>query len=120
MKKWEKFERLVAAINRTSASGGEVIWNARIKGRQFDVSIQFRFDTYKHLILLECRDRKRKCTLSEIEAFVTKASDAGADEIIVVSSSGFQSGATTVAKKHNVRLYTLKEINELPPDVVLR
>lgn len=120
MKKWEKFERLVAAINKTTSSGGEVIWNTKLSRRQFDVAIRFRFDTCEHLILFECRDKKRKCTLSEIEAFVTKALDAGADEIVFVSSSGFQSGAINAAKKHNVHIYTLKEINELPPEVVAR
>src|SRR5205807_3027747 len=33
---------------------------------------------------------------------------------IIVSSSGFQSGAKTVAEKHNIELFTLTEIQAMP------
>ena len=103
-KKWKKFERVVAAIHVAENSGTSVTWNEHINGRQFDVAIRFKFQFYDYLVLIECRDKKSKVKAEPVEAFVTKSRDAGANKAIIVSSSGFQSGAKTVAAKHHILL----------------
>src|SRR5258708_248925 len=113
-KKWKKFERLVAAIHVAETSGANVTWNEHINGRQFDVVIRFKFQFYEYLVLIECRDHERSIEAEDVEAFVTKSHDAGANKAIFVSGSGFQSGAKDVAKKHNIELFTLTEIHEMP------
>jgi len=40
--KWASFERVVAAIHLASSEGAEVMWNEKIEGREFDVSIKFK------------------------------------------------------------------------------
>lgn len=113
-KKWKKFERVVAAIHVAENSGATVTWNDHINGRQFDVSIRFKFQFYDYLVLIECKDQKEPVKAEDVDAFVTKSKDAGANKAIVVSSSGFQSGAKSVAERHNIELFTLTEIHSMP------
>ena len=101
-KKWKKFERVVAAIHVAEHSGATVTWNDHINGRQFDVVIRFKFQFYEYLTLIECRDEQRRVEAGDVDAFVTKSRDAGANKAIIVSSSGFQSGAKTIAERHNI------------------
>jgi hypothetical protein len=112
-KTWKKFERVVAAIHVMENSGATVTWNEHINGRQFDVAIRFTFQFYDYLVLIECRDKKSRVKAEAVEAFVTKSRDAGANKAIIVSSSGFQSGAKTIAQKHNIELFTLTEIHAM-------
>jgi hypothetical protein len=112
-KKWKKFERVVVAIHVAENSGAKITWNEHINGRQFDVAIRFKFQFYDYLVLIECRDKKSKVKAEAVEAFVTKSRDSGANKAIIVSSSGFQSGAKTVATKHNIELFTLTEIQTM-------
>ena len=41
-RKWKEFERLVAAIHAAADQGAQVQWDQKVKGRQFDVVIQFK------------------------------------------------------------------------------
>jgi hypothetical protein len=116
-KKWKKFERIVAAIHLAEAKGAKVAWNEDINGRQFDVVIRFKFQFYDYLVIIECKDLGRPVEVKEVDAFVTKSKDANANKAIMVSNNGFQSGATQVAKKHNVELFTLTQIQEMPQDL---
>jgi hypothetical protein len=112
-KKWKKFERVVAAIHVAENSGATVTWNDHINGRQFDVTIRFKFQFYDYLTLIECKDEQARVEVGDVDAFVTKSRDAGANKAIIVSSSGFQSGAKTVAEKHGIELFTLTEIQSM-------
>lgn len=117
-KKWEKFERIVAAIHLAEAAGAIVTWNEDIEGRQFDVVIRFKMHFYDYLVLIECKDTTTKLKAEKVDAFVTKSSDAGASKAIMVSASGFQAGAIRVARKHKIELFTLKAINEIPEEML--
>jgi len=117
-KKWKKFERVVAAIHMAENSGATVTWNDHINGRQFDVAIRFIFQFYEYLTLIECKDEQTRVEAGDVDAFVTKSHDAGANKAIIVSSSGFQSGAKTVAEKHNIELFTLTEIQVMPEAIL--
>ena len=116
--KWKNFERLVAAIHYAVKQGGQVTWNDTINGRQFDVTIKFKYGLYTFLTVIECKDYKSSVPLEKVEAFVTKALDAKANKGIMVSSSGYQEGCFRVAERHNISLYTLKEINNMPKEYI--
>src|SRR5712692_1105934 len=115
--KWKKFERLVAAIHAAEMKGARVAWDEKIKGRQFDVVIRFRIGSYDYVTGIECRDKKRPVSAEQVEALVTKSSDAGIDKAVMASSSGFQSGALVVAERHNIGLYTLQTSTEVPEEI---
>ncbi|MCH8342390.1 MAG: restriction endonuclease [Planctomycetes bacterium] len=117
-RKWRRFERVVAAIHHAETEGAQVAWNDFINGRQFDVTIRFEYGLHKYLSVIECKDERRKISIDEVEAFVTKAADVLANKAIMVSSSGFQSGCRDVARRHAVTLLTLKEVEDLPPELL--
>lgn len=116
--KWQGFERIVAAIHVAETQGATVTWDEKIKGRQFDVTIRFKVGFYEYLTLIECRDYGRPVKAEKVEAFVTKARHHNANKAIMVSAFGFQSGAKVVAAKENIELYSLRQINKLPEDVL--
>jgi len=98
------FERLVAAIHKAADKDASVVWNDVIEGRQFDVTIRFKKGFYEYLTVIECKYYERPVPIEKVEAFITKARDVHANSIVMASTSGFQSGAENVARKHNVKL----------------
>ncbi len=103
----EYLERLVAAIHSATSGDAEVHWNEKINGRQFDVVVRFTMGTLRYLVLIEVKNRKRPASANDIEAFVVKAHDNGADKAVFVTVAGYQEGAKTVAVRHKVELYTV-------------
>lgn len=118
MKKWKKFERVVAAIHAAEMKGATVTWNENIDGRQFDVVIRAQLGFYDFLTLIECKDVSRPLSVEKVEAFVTKSRRVRADKAILVSSCGFQRSAKKVAKENNIELYSLKEISSVRQDIL--
>jgi Restriction endonuclease len=116
--KWEGFERIVAAIHLAETQGATVTWDEKIEGRQFDVTIRFKVGFYEYLTLIECRDYNKAVQVEKVEAFVTKARHHKANKAIMVSAYGFQSGAKKVARRENIELYSLRQINKLPEDML--
>ena len=86
-KKWRKFERLVAAIHVARQNGATVIWNDKINGRQFDVTIRFDAGFYDYLTVIECKNYSTAVKAEKVEAFITKASRAKANKAIMASTS---------------------------------
>lgn len=117
-KRWRLFEKLVAAIHRVEQRGAEVCWNSKINGRQFDVTVRFKAGNYSYLTVIECKDLARSVEVGAVEAFVTKSRRAKANKAIMVASHGFQSGCFEEAEISGIELFTLEEIDELPPGAV--
>jgi hypothetical protein len=121
-KTWLKFERLVAAIHYAESQGAKVKWNDKINGRQFDVTLRFTFGLHDYLTVIECKDTEDRVAAEKVDALVTKAKDVNANKVIMVSSSGYQSGCYEVAQRHGIKLLTLNEklgidINQLVSEV---
>jgi hypothetical protein len=115
---WKHFERVVAAIHMAKDSGASVTWNEDIDGRQFDVAIRFKFRFYDFLTLIECKNFKRRVPVEKVEAFVTKSRSAKADKAIMVSANGFQEGCRKVANENKIELYTLREVERIPSELL--
>jgi hypothetical protein len=113
-KNWKSLERLVAAINATQMSGAAVKWDDKINGRQFDVTIRFELGNYSYLTVVECKNQGRRVPVEKVEAFVTKSNGVNANKAVMVSTSGFQTGAIEVAKDHGVDLVILDEEVDYP------
>jgi Restriction endonuclease len=109
-----RLERLVAAIHHAESSGADVRWNDTIDGRQFDVTIRFRFGIHSYLTVIECKDYSAKVSVEKVDAFVTKTRDAHANKAIIISSRGFQSGCFAVAERHGIQLLVLNESADTP------
>jgi hypothetical protein len=68
--------------------------------------------------VIECKDYRRPVPVEEVRAFVTKYIDVKADKAVMVSSSGYQEGCGRVAENHNIELFTLEEINQIPKETL--
>jgi len=108
IKEDEYLERVVAGIHAISSNAADVRWNEKINGRQFDVVVRFQLGTLSYLVLVEVKNRTRRASASDVEAFVTKARDHQANKAVFVTMAGFQEGAVTVAKRHGVDLFKIK------------
>lgn len=95
----EHLERVVAFIQAATTVGAEIQWNEKIEGRQFDVAVQFRLESLRYLAIFEVKNKTHKTPAEALDAFVTKARDQKANKMVLVSASGFQAGALTVARR---------------------
>jgi Restriction endonuclease len=103
----EYLERIVAGIHSVTTNGADVAWNEVVNGRQFDVVVRFKLGTLSYLVLVEVKNKTRKASASDLDAFVLKARDQNANKSVFVTAAGFQSGAIDVAKRHGVDLFTV-------------
>ncbi len=115
--KWKRFEKITAGIHMLIHRGAVVKFNDSIKGkrtgrdRQVDVSIRTNQGFYDYLTVIECKDKKRRVEMEEVEAFNTKRLDLDAQLGIMVSPVGFQEGAKAAAASgDSIRLFTLTEV----------
>lgn len=103
----EYLERVVAGIQAATNDNSEVKWNDIINGRQFDCTVRFKKGTLNYFVIFEVKNKGRKSSANDIEAFVTKGRDQNANKLVFVTVSGFQSGAIEVAKRHGIDLYKI-------------
>ncbi|HEV3076544.1 MAG TPA: restriction endonuclease [Thermoanaerobaculia bacterium] len=110
---WKKFEKLSLGIHLLKRDGAHITRDERVVGkrtgrpRQVDISIRFRNGYYEYFAAVECKDTL--VGLEQIEAFVVKLEDIGAQKGIVISSTGFQAGAVEAAKAYGIDLFHLGE-----------
>lgn len=104
----EYLERVVAGIQRVTTHDAEVRWNEKLNGRQFDVVVRFRIGTLRYLVLVEVKNRTRKASAEDVEAFVTKSRDQNTSKAVFVTVAGFQSGALNVARRHGIDCFTVR------------
>ncbi|MBA4091432.1 restriction endonuclease [Sphingomonas sp. VDB2] len=103
----EYLERIVAGIHAVTTEDADVTWNETINGRQFDVVVRFTVGTLRYLVLVEVKNRTRKASVEDLDAFINKARDQLASKAVFVTAAGYQSGAIAVAERHGVDLFTV-------------
>lgn len=119
-KEWRTFERLVAALHGAAGANVQTKWNDTINGRQFDVTLRFKKGLHDYLTVIECKHVGSKVPVEKVDAFVTKARDVLANKAVMVSTTGFQSGAVDAAKRHGIKLLTIDEVFEDPHPVEIK
>jgi hypothetical protein len=108
-------EVLTAALQKATISEADVQWNVKIGNRQFDVLAKIQAGMHSMLMAFEVKNKSRRVPVEAMDAFVTKTRDAGINKGVFVSTSGFQSGAIDVAKKHGIDLFLLEILpSDLP------
>lgn len=105
----KKLERLVAAIQYAESTGAVVTWNDTIEGREFDVTVRFKYGLHTYLTVIECKEYSSKIPVEKVDALATKSKDVKANKAILVSTHGFQSGCLPVAERHGIQLLVLTE-----------
>lgn len=115
-------ETLVAILEKSFAPFDVVVDSpAHIKGRrsgstrEVDVAVRGRLGATELLVIMECRDRAGIEDVRWIEELATKRTDVGADKAVAVSTSGFSSGAESLAAAEGIELRTLESIEVSSP-----
>jgi|EndMetStandDraft_2_1072991.scaffolds.fasta_scaffold18932_2 hypothetical protein len=81
--------------------------------REHDVVVEITSGHHKLLVALECRDRSRKVSVPEVEAFADKCRATGVDQGILVSTKGFAETALSKARSRSIRCLTFDEVDRL-------
>ncbi len=72
---------------------------------EIDVSFEFEVAGLDFLVLVECKDYGgRKVGVEDISAFAYRLRDIGGQKGVMVTTNGFQKGATTVAQAEGIGL----------------
>ena len=98
-----RYEKIVADIHRQFAGNAVVTENETIIGksgrkRQIDVALRTDVAGYQVLVVVECKDYQRRVGIGKVDELIGKIDDVGAAKGILVSDSGFDSGAVDRAK----------------------
>ncbi|MEZ4920896.1 MAG: restriction endonuclease [Saprospiraceae bacterium] len=80
--------------------------------REIDVLIEKVENGETRKIAIECRDRSKKDDIMWIDGLIGKYLHLDVDRVIAVSSSGFSKAAKVKAKKVNIELRSIKEIDK--------
>lgn len=117
MKAGRALEKLVATIERALGGNTDVTVESpkllpdRVTGelRELDVVITFISTHHQLLVGLECRDRSRRVTVNDVEAFMSKCRDTGVHKGIIVAPRGFSKAALVKARAHGVGCLSLAQ-----------
>jgi len=115
---WKRFEKLVARIHLALCRDAEVKWSEKLvdasgSERQIDVTIRTRIGPHEVLGIIQCKFETKPVSISEVDSFVSVKNDLNAGLAIMVSRSGYQSGAEAKGKLHDIRLWTLHEAEQV-------
>ena len=112
---WRKLQEAVAGILREAGHEAKVDYPVSlVRGRKrIDVFGIVHDSTPPSRLFVECKLWQRRVTQAEVHAFRTAIADAGANEGLIVSARGFQTGAQEAATHTNVRLVTWPEFQDL-------
>lgn len=105
--------------------GVSVERNVHLVGRsgarnQIDVFYQFEYAGVTHRVAIECKDHTRRVEKGRVSEFAAKLEDIGGITGIMVSQSGYQSGAELVAKHFDIQLLTTEDLPPLPRLMAMR
>jgi len=103
-------EHIVAEMS-SSIENAEVTHNAKILGkltrkrRQIDVLIKGKYGFLDIIVEIEAKDYTRPVSITQVESFISKIEDTGADLGVMVCSKGFTEGAKARAHAANIQLF---------------
>lgn len=111
---WNDYQERVAELFR--ALGLEAETNVRLSGARgvhdIDVVVRSTHGGMALLWLVECKLWKRRISKLHVLALQRITEDIGADRGLILSESGFQSGARSVAANSNLTLTSIGELSE--------
>ncbi|WP_370281698.1 restriction endonuclease [Pseudooceanicola sp.] len=124
-------EKLVAKIQAELAPTAAILHNQRLPGRlsgrtrQIDVLVRDRVGQYEILIVIDCKDYKKRADVKSVEEFQGLVEDVGAQKGVLVCPSGFSEAAKIRASGLQMDLYSPVDtdphkwtVNPLVPAIV--
>ncbi len=107
---WKKLEKVIADIQRVLAPDAVVQHDERVIGRsgalrKLDVSIRYSLGADPILIVVDCKHHSKDAVdRKEVAGFAEQLEDVRASLGIMVSISGYDSGARYLADKNAIRI----------------
>jgi len=110
-------------LNQTDVKNIEVVHDVTLSGKTVDhqVDVYWEFEMIPgvvHRTAVECRDWNQRISQEKMMAFKKKLEDLNDPTGIMVTRTGYQSGALEFAKTHGVFLYELYDEPSTGPTVV--
>ena len=119
---WRQYQEAAAAFFRSL--GLDATTDVRVQGvrtvHDVDVLVKSRHAGFEATWIVECKFWNARVSKLHVLALREITSDTGADRGILLSESGFQSGATEAAALTNVHLTTLEHLRREAIDSVCR
>lgn len=111
---WERFEELNLALQAALAPDAEVFPKHLVidksgRSRTFEIVVKQSIGIHQIVILVECKDYRRRVSREKVDAFCTAIADSRANKGVMVSRSGFDAGAKATAALHGIDLLTYRE-----------
>jgi hypothetical protein len=115
---WKKLEIVCADLERQLSPSAEVKHNDRIVGRsgsvrKLDITVRQILGTHPILIVFDCKKHKKPVERALVAAFAEQVRDVRANVGVMISESGFDSGAVAVAADTNIILRSYASGSEL-------
>lgn len=111
---WKEYQEEAAAFFRSL--GLDAATNQTVKGirtkHDIDVLVKSRHAGFEVTWFVECKFWRERVSKLHVLALREIVSDCGADRGILLSESGFQSGAIEAANLTNVQVTSLQELSE--------
>jgi len=111
---WEKYQQRTAELFRSLGCIAEVDKNIQgVRGlHKIDVWVVFQKFGFEIKWVIECKYWNSNVPKEKVLALKTIVDDIGADRGIIISKSGFQSGAIRAAVKTNISLTSLEDLRD--------
>ncbi|MGQ4620033.1 restriction endonuclease [Nocardia sp. R7R-8] len=109
---WKNYEDETAEFYRSlglDTRTGEQLVGSR-GTHKIDVTVRGLKAGIRFLWIVECKHWRRRVSKEKVAALSAIAQDVGADRGILLSESGFQSGAPRMAQNSNITLTSLSEL----------
>jgi hypothetical protein len=121
---WKKLEIVCADIERQLSPNAVVRHNHRVVGksggrRKLDISIAQNIGTYPVFIVIDCKKHKRPVSRDKVAAFAEQLSDVKASLGVMISESGFDSGAVAVASEKCIILRSYRQAQQADWDTLV-
>jgi hypothetical protein len=117
-KTWPEFEQLMEKLQRVFFPNSTVQRNVRIHGqhsrrmREIDIAIRQKVGIQNLLIIVECKQWRRKIDVKAVEAFASVRQDVGAHMAMMIASEGFSRSAKHMADAKQISLYTYRDTRQ--------
>jgi hypothetical protein len=114
MAKWRNYQVETAKLFRELGCDVETDFEVQgVRARHLlDVSVRFSWFGIRQHWIVECKLWKRRVSKDKVLTLKSIAEDVGADRAILISESGYQSGAHAAVTLTNITLISLAKLRE--------
>lgn len=121
---WRTFQKIVAGLHSDEKTRVKTEYEYPIPGsgtKEIDVVVWEQSEHYEYTVLIECKFHEDPISQSVVDSVNGYFQPSDADKAVIVSKSGYQSGAVERAEGTGVELLTLRQLipeTDIPVDAL--